>query len=209
MMDYGGEKIDRLREEIVRTEHRLEENLRQIGGKLSVESLSSALAAGGSEFFSEKLKPSISGLGETMKATMNRVLDSINRAPLPVLMMGAGAGLVLFSLFSGRQFQRSGREQYWEENLEESMEEGAVTGSTRSGEETGDFGKASPGPASLGSMALGLSVLALGVAMSGVIPGINSERVEELKSELFSKAFETGEEFIKGTERILKERLSP
>ena len=200
----GEDTIGRLREEIERTEIQIEENLRQIGGGLSVESLSRMLAARGSEFFTERLKPAISGLGVTMKATLNKVLDSVRRDPLPVFIMGAGAGLVLLSLYSGR---KSDSEVGWEENVEEKMEEEAMTGSVE--EETRGFGKTKPGVASFGSMALGLSVLALGVAMSGVLPGINSEKVEELKTDLFYKAVETGEEFIKSTERILKERLSP
>jgi hypothetical protein len=112
-------------------------------------------------------------------------------------MMGVGAGLVLLSLYSGRKAGKDGREEFLEtapppERMEEEAEEAA---------------KPKSGPFS--SIALGLSVLALGAAMSGVIPGVNSEKVDELKTDLFAKAIETGEDFIKGTEKMLREKLSP
>lgn len=77
--------------------------LREIGGKLSFESLSLALAARGSELFTERLAPTISGSGDTMKETLNKVFDAVSRDPLPVFIMGVGAGLVLLSLYSGRK----------------------------------------------------------------------------------------------------------
>jgi hypothetical protein len=76
-----GYRLGNLREDIQRTEGRIEESMREIGGRLSVESLSTALAAKGGELFAQKLRPSISGLGDTMKETLNKVLEAVNRDP--------------------------------------------------------------------------------------------------------------------------------
>lgn len=195
-----GGRLDRLREAITLSEKRIVENLNEIGGKLSIESISLAFAARGSELFAERLKPSINGLGDTMRETFNRVLDSINRDPLSVFMMGAGAGLVLLSLYYNSKPESGGRG----ENMETAM----VGSTVNREEETVESGKNRSG-GSLSSMMVGLSVLALGVAMSGIVPGINSEKIDELRADLFSKAVETGEEFIKGAERMLREKFSP
>ena len=177
---------EKLREDIRHTENQIIENVREIEDKLSLEALSRAAAAKGSEVIGEKVQPLITGMGDTMKDIFGKALDAVNREPLPALMMGVGTGLVLMSLYS---------------NKKETAEVQA--------EKIGDSGSKKSGSESLGAVSLGLSALVMGAVMSGVVPGIDSEKVEEWKSDLLAKAGEAGDAFLKSTEKMLREKFQP
>lgn len=189
-------RIDMLRENIERTEQEIEHKLREIEDRLSFESLLPVVAARGKEVLTEKVKPLMNELGDTMKETLDRVFDSVNRDPLPVFLIGIGAGMVLLSLYSIRKNGPDGDRLAFADPA------------TRLREETKVSGEGKAGPRSFASIKLGLSALALGAAMSGFVPGVDAEKVEGWKADLLAKAGEAGEEIIKGTEKMLRKKLN-
>jgi len=194
----SSDPMDKLREDIELTKKQITESIREIRERPTSEALWRAAAAKGSKLIGEKVQPFVNGTGDTMKEMLGKVLDAVNRDPLPVLMMGAEAGLVLLSLYNRKEVtgeqppgpQPAGADPYGEP------------------EEIGDSEREKARSESFNKIALGLSALVLGAVMSGVVPGVDSDKVEEWKSDLLTKAGEAGEELLKSTEKMLREKFS-
>ncbi|MGC8490821.1 MAG: hypothetical protein ACP5SH_03690 [Syntrophobacteraceae bacterium] len=131
-----------------------------------------------------------------MKETLQKVLGSVNKDPLPMVLIGVGAGMVLLSLYSIRKSGADGDRLAFADPATRLREETEVSGEQKSGQR------------SFASIKFGLSALALGAAMSGFVPGVDAEKVEGWKNDLLAKAGEAGEEIIKGTEKMLRKKLN-
>ena len=132
-----------------------------------------------------------------MKNIVEKVLDTVTRDPLPVLMMGAGAGLVLLSLYDKKA-------DAGEQTSDIDPVATDLGGEPATAEETANSAREK----ALDKLSLGLSALMVSAAISGVLPGIGSEKVEEWKSDLLAKAGEAGEQLLRNTEQMLREKFN-
>lgn len=99
----GDMRLKRLEAGIRRTEARIERSLEELDEMFTFESLSQAAAAKGKELMENKVRPYMTEMGESMKEAIEKSMETIKRNPVPVMLMGVGAGLVLLSVFGSRK----------------------------------------------------------------------------------------------------------
>ncbi len=195
----GDERLERLEAGIRRTEAQIEKSLEKLDEMFTFESLSQAAVAKGKELMENKLRPYMTEMGESMKEVIEKSMETIKRNPVPVMLMGVGAGLVLLSVFGSR---KPGQKLAPEQSVEDGQGEQLEFEGSAEKESGSDMRNAIP---------LGLSALVVGAVISGMVPGLDFEspRLREWKSELLEKAGQAGQEILRSTEKMLREKFQP
>ncbi len=188
-----GSDPDRIEEEIGKTKARIARNLEELEERFTLDSILRAAIAGGAELIAEKVNPLISDSGDALQEIVEQSIGNCKRDPLPLLLMGAGAGLILLSLYN-----LSGKER----------KEVAETGPESP---PGDDGVLSETPKSKSESSqvipLALSALIVGAVVGGMVPGVDFEspKLKQWKSDLLEKAGRAGQEILHSTETLLRE----
>ncbi len=187
----GGDLLDRMEANIEQTEARITRNLEEIDERLTWDSVSKAARNRGAELLESKIQPAITEMGDAVKELVGKAVGNLKRDPLPVLLIGAGAGLILMSVLSSAQNKPVEARRPIEEIPESIAPVESVESKTES----------SP------ALPLALSALIVGAVVGGIIPGVDFEgaKVKQWKSDLLESAGRAGQEILNSTERMLRE----
>ncbi len=188
-----GNDLDRIEENIRKTEARIAGNLEELEKSLSMDSIFRTAIAGGTELFAETIKPLISDTGDAVKEMLEKSIGNFKRDPLPVLLMGAGAGLVLLSLYNLSAKER--REVLNAGGETQSLDGGDLSEMTNRKSESSQ------------AIPLALSALVVGAVVGGIIPGVDfdSPKLKQWKSDLLEKAGRAGQEILHSTEALVRD----